>query len=276
MNKFFTTICLAIVCSTAFAQLAVPYNETFESFTPFTQPGNGWVTTTPVGFQVYSTHGTNSSKGLIKNLNNFTTKDSVTSPSIGKVAANSYLKFDYRIVDFSLYPSFGTIIASGDQIRVAVSANGGPFVDVITIDQTNHITASSFVKDSVSLSQFANDSIKIRFAVKRASAGDYFVDFDNIEVTGTSIPSSINENTLANGFSVYPNPAVNSFTLNFGNNVGAKNVSIYNMAGQLVYSQPIEPSNGKITVSTQNIPSGLYLIQALINGRFENKKLIIK
>ena len=86
MKKPLLLLITLITLGTLQAQQAVPYNETFETFTPFTAPGGGWTG----GFQVYSTHGGGSSKGLIKNLNNFTTKDSATTPKIGVVTATSY------------------------------------------------------------------------------------------------------------------------------------------------------------------------------------------
>ncbi len=252
---------------------AIPYTETFESFTAFTAPGNGW----QGGFQVYSTHGVSSSKGLIKNLNNFTTKDSTITPKMGVVAASSWLKFDYRIVEFSLYPSTSTILSQGDMLQVSVSANGGAYSPVLTIDQSNHVTSTAFKTDSVDISQFAGDSIRVKFAVKRGTTGDYFVDLDNINVSGGgTLPSSVNE-IAANGIKIYPNPAVESFTIYTKNAAGNSiKVELFNMLGQKVFSQLVMPAaNGLAIINTNGLAKGLYVVNVLENGHTYTQKLFI-
>lgn len=252
---------------------AIPYNENFETFTAFTTPGGGW----QGGFQVYSTHGTSSSKGLIKNLNNFTTKDSTITPKMGVVSATSWLKFDYRIVEFSLYPSTATVLGQGDMLSISVSANGGAYTNIYTINQSNHITSTAFKTDSVDLSAFAGDSIRIKFGVKRGTTGDYFVDLDNIKVSGeTTLPSAVNELT-ANSVKLYPNPAKGSFTIQTkSNTIVPVSIELYNMAGQKVLSQNIMPTAaGVATVDASVVAKGLYVASITEGSRTYKQKLMI-
>lgn len=245
------------------AQQAVPYNENFETFTAFTTPGGGW----QGGFQVYSTHGVGSSKGLIKNLNNFTTKDSTTSPKIGVVTATSYVKFDYRFVEVSLYPSFSYMLAAGDYLKVQAAGSSGTYTTLATIDMNNHTTATAFKTDSVSLSQFAGDSIRVRFKVQRGSAGDYFVDIDNLAVTGEgSIPSGINNQPAATSFSPFPNPSNGRISFKLNNTTLPVNLSMVNMLGQTVYYKPIAGNNGLYTAADLNLTPGLYIAKVNYNN----------
>lgn len=273
MKKLLLSIFMLAALSLSAQVQSIPYTETFEGFTAFTTPGSGW----QGGFQVYLTHGTGSSKGLIKNLNNFTTKDSATTPKMGVVTATSWLKFDYRIVEFSLYPSTATVLTQGDMLKVSVSANGGAFTEVMTIDQSNHITSTSFVTDSVDISQFAGDSIRIKFAVKRGSTGDYFVDLDNIKVTGTTVvPTGLNESNAAN-FKIYPNPAKGSFVVQSkGNITNEISVELFNMLGQKVVSQKMVPgSNGAAMVDVSSIAKGLYVVSVEEGKRTYKQKMLI-
>lgn len=252
---------------------AIPYNENFEGFTAFTAPGGGW----QGGFQVYSTHGTTSSKGLIKNLNNFTTKDSTITPKMGVVSATSWLKFDYRIVDFSLYPATATVLTQGDMLKVSVSANGGAYTNILTIDQSNHVTTTAFKTDSVDLSAFAGDSIRIKFAVKRGTTGDYFVDLDNIKVSGeTTLPSAVNE-LAVNNIKLFPNPSKGTFTIQTkSNTIAPISVELYNMAGQKVLSQKMMPTAaGLATIDASAVAKGVYVVSVTEGSKNYKQKLMI-
>lgn len=272
MKQLFLLLTLAFIAGNTNAQQAVPYTETFESFTPFTTPGGGW----SGGFQVYSTHGTNSSKGLIKNVNNFTTKDSTTSPKIGVVTATSYLKFDYRFVEVSLYPSTSTLLGPGDMLTVKAAGSDGIYNTMLTIDQNNHTASTAFKTDSVSLSEFAGDSIKVRFVIKRGTTGDYFIDIDNLAVTGGgSIPSGLTEVNANSTFVPYPNPAVNEFSFKLKSNTAAVNVELINMLGQKVYNNSVKANNGTYTVADLNVAPGLYIARVNDNGNVLTHKVYI-
>jgi hypothetical protein len=272
MKKPLLLLITLITLGTLQAQQAVPYNETFETFTPFTAPGGGWTG----GFQVYSTHGVGSSKGLIKNLNNFTTKDSATTPEIGVVTATSYLKFDYRFVEVSLYPSFSYTLAAGDYLNIKAAGSNGVYVTLASIDMANHTPTTSFTRDSVSLAQFAGDSIKVRFAVHRGTSGDYFVDLDNIGVTGAgSLPSGIAEQTAKNNFEPYPNPANTEFSFKLKTAAPFVTVELFNMIGQSVYNKTVANNNGLFTVSDFNLSTGMYIARVNNNGTLLTRKIHI-
>lgn len=275
MKKIILLSTALLGCSLLNAQInAVPYVEDFESYAPFAPPNNGWTG----GLQVYLTHGVNSSKGLIKNLNNFATKDSSTTPEIGPLPANSQLKFDYRIVDFSLYPSTATQLVAGDLLEVQVSSNGGAFTSLYSITQANHVTSTAFKTDSISLASMSGTTIKLRFKAKRGTTGDYFIDIDNISVAGTTEPidtTSVTEKESIK-LTILPNPNTNgSFALVHPKVCDVGNLTIYNLLGQDVYSRPLN-INTTSTVINANLKAGVYVVKLTTKGFTATKRLVVE
>ena len=84
--------------------------------------------------------------------------------------------------------------------------------------------------------------------------GNY--SFTNVEVTDDI--SSIEEPSKMNGnVIVYPNPAKNTLTI-FLTQDGLKNISIYNLVGQMVYSSETQQTNHQVDISGLN--TGLYIL----------------
>lgn len=276
MKKIILLGAALLGCSLLNAQVnAVPYVEDFESYAPFAPPNNGWTG----GFQVYLTHGVNSSKGLIKNLNNFATKDSSTTPEIGPLPANSQLKFDYRIVDFSLYPSTATQLVAGDLFEIQASVvGGGPFVPIYTVTSANHVPSTAFKTDSVFLTALTGSNIKLRFVAKRGVTGDYFIDIDNISVAGATEPfdtTSVTEKESIK-LTILPNPNTNgSFALVHPKVCDVGNLTIYNLLGQDVYSRPLN-INTTSTVINANLKAGVYVVKLTTKGFTATKRLVVE
>ncbi len=78
-------------------------------------------------------------------------------------------------------------------------------------------------------------------------------------------------------FKLYPNPADNSVNIDFGLKYSKiNNVSILNIQGQRVINTPTK-SQQKITISTESLVSGIYLIELSSNEGFKSvEKLVIK
>ena len=75
------------------------------------------------------------------------------------------------------------------------------------------------------------------------------------------------ENTLENGFNVYPNPNNGEFTISFNANVGNVKMEILDIQGRVVYS--VLESNVQIgftkQVSMNEISNGVYMIRVTSN-----------
>ena len=112
--------------------------------------------------------------------------------------------------------------------------------------------------------------------VLRFSLLDFGFDLDSFELTSGSLSVSefnINASAL---FKIYPNPALSSFTIKT-EGVAWKSLSIYNVLGQIMYSD--FSGKEKITINAQNqfMKSGIYLVEMIDqNGKRFVRKLIVK
>lgn len=84
----------------------------------------------------------------------------------------------------------------------------------------------------------------------------------------TSFTGELN---VESGVSVYPNPATGYFNLEVQNNA-AKNITLFNVVGDLVFSKEIDRNLIRIEISS--LPKGLYIIKVYGDGWISQKKLI--
>ena len=87
----------------------------------------------------------------------------------------------------------------------------------------------------------------------------------NIKV---EIPTSISENTLES-VKVYPNPVRNM--LNIDNLSTEANISIYNMAGQLVISE--QAVSGTNSIDLSSLSAGLYIVRMQDGNNVRTEKV---
>ena len=86
--------------------------------------------------------------------------------------------------------------------------------------------------------------------------------FDTTKVTTTIHKVSVTSGQL----SVYPNPSNGEFTLSIRNyKLGIRNVKIYNVLGEQVYSQS-NIQNPAFNINLSNQPNGVYLYRVLNEG----------
>lgn len=80
-----------------------------------------------------------------------------------------------------------------------------------------------------------------------------------------------------NGFSLYPNPAKNSFSVKSGTSELIKTVLVYDLSGKMLLSKKVIISNNETTISTENLTSGIYLVTIeTTNGNKFNNKLLVE
>jgi len=94
-------------------------------------------------------------------------------------------------------------------------------------------------------------------------------------VNGAAI--GINEtNQQQPSWTIYPNPAANSSTIAIESSVNNGVLEIYNSLGSKVYSQNISnESNSEISLNTQNLTNGIYIVSLKSDNQTWQKKLII-
>jgi hypothetical protein len=78
----------------------------------------------------------------------------------------------------------------------------------------------------------------------------------------------------ASDFSLYPNPARNSFNLITPNNSEDKTLEIFDIQGRKVISKIVSSTQSEI--NTQGMPSGVYLVKVSASNGSETKKLVIQ
>jgi len=202
----------------------LPYLQDFEA--PTTLADINWTGT----FSIMTNHGTSGSKGLSRNLWSSATTGVATTPPIGPLAPDSELKFDYRYVNYSSYPSTPFTPGAGDQFLVQVSTDGVSFSTVHTINQSNHITSMDFAPVTINLAAYSG-TIYVKFDAAWAT-GDYYLDIDNVMVREVPLAPIIlvSPDAWDFGTKLINTTTPKEFTItNIG--VGSLNVSSVNVTG---------------------------------------------
>lgn len=153
----------------------VPFAENFES-------GNlpaGWKTDTQT--TVGQGHS-NLSYVISDNLSSSDRAMEVVTPSVGLIQTGDSLTFQYRIVNFIGNGTVPATLGARDTIAVQISTDcGSNYITKYVIRNTNHQPDTALQKVVVYLNEFAGKAIRVRL-LAGWGAGDYWVDFDNINI----------------------------------------------------------------------------------------------
>ncbi|MGB5070486.1 MAG: T9SS type A sorting domain-containing protein [Flavobacteriales bacterium] len=173
---------------TVIAPVAVPY---LQDFSAGTFPAN-WINGTT--WSVATGHGQTNS-GLYKNLYSSVTTAQFTMVKLGSISSSTNLKFDYRIVDFTSYPTTATPNSPAwGNIQVQVSTDcGNSFSLFQTIDNTNHSSSLAWATKTYSLAAYVGQQVTFRF-IANWTSGDWYADFDNFDI---STPAAIDMGATA-------------------------------------------------------------------------------
>lgn len=99
------------------------------------------------------------------------------------------------------------------------------------------------------------------------------------ELKGTYRPCTNNTTEIpANSFNIWPNPARNLINISFDNPAQTNaSIIIYDLLGQIVYTQKLASSNNtSIQITTNILPTGSYWIQLSTPSTTLNQTIIIK
>lgn len=164
---------------TKYPPLTLPHLEDFESTTPLAY----WTT----AFLSGNGHG-NTSNVMYRNINlaNTTGRALMDMRKTGPLNSRSYLTFDYRIVN-SPAGTTGTTLTT-DSVFVLMSNDCGTSYDSIyLISSANHTTSASMKHIVISVSAYAGTRVMPGFYVKRGTAGNYFLDIDNVALSNAAV-----------------------------------------------------------------------------------------
>jgi hypothetical protein len=164
---------------TTYPALTVPHLEDFESTTPLAY----WTT----NFLSGNVHG-NTSTVMYRNISFSATTGSalMDGRKIGPLNSRSYLTFDYRIVN-SPAGTTGTTLTT-DSVFVLISNDCGLGYDTVyVITSSNHVTSASMKHIVLPASAYAGNKVMPGFYVKRGTAGNYFLDIDNVAISNAAV-----------------------------------------------------------------------------------------
>jgi sugar lactone lactonase YvrE len=96
-----------------------------------------------------------------------------------------------------------------------------------------------------------------------AAGNIYISDNGNLRIRETYSTAGVNNITNNTGMRIYPNPSNGQFNLVITNyQLGAKyNVSVFNMIGEMVYSNQASIQNSTMSVDMNGQPNGVYIVR---------------
>lgn len=176
---------MAVATRTTTTGTPAPY---FQDFAAGTTPA-GWVNTSSWSFA--TNHGV-TNNGIYKNIYSAGTSGSFNLLKLGTLTGSEGIAFDFRILNWSGYPTAGTPAGNWGSIKVQVSTDcGATYTDIGTIDNTNHTqTAQNWYNKVYSLAAYAGQNVTIRILGTWAS-GDYYVDMDNFNIASCFAPTGL-------------------------------------------------------------------------------------
>ena len=144
-------------------------------------------------FSVRDNGGVLNSKRFTRNLYASQTTGQFGTP-YAQIVPLSKMAFYYRAVNFTGYPSTPTPAASFS-FKVKISTDYGvTFTDIYTFDPGSYVASVDYKLVEIPLAAYAGQTVMFLFESTR-SAGDFYLDFDDISVTA-ALPGLefVNEN----------------------------------------------------------------------------------
>lgn len=282
MKKITISLTQTIVCAITIVLIftvhhaksqTFPLSENF-NLTPDSTLPAGW---SRAGYamtfaNVYQNEGTgNSNAARLQIHSTHVMNDSVFTPVIGTITANTLLSVSYKFIQAPAddYTQSGPYVAGNFssntfylpnvfppsfQIVVIDVSNNSKTV-IMQADSTNHISNTAYISKTLNLSGFSGQNIKIAFVLNGLSE-DYLSDLwlDDLNINDYTV--SINkQETKKETTHVFPNPAEDKLTIQCDETVTA---TVYDITGRVVYKESIsEPLH---TVNLAKNPAGLYTV----------------
>lgn len=107
----------------------------------------------------------------------------LNSPTFGYVQEGDSLSFDYRFVDFGLPGEVARQLLLGDSLTVSISIDcGATYETIFKVDLENHEPSEEMKTIRLSLENYIDERVKLRFNTYRGITGDFYIDIDNINI----------------------------------------------------------------------------------------------
>jgi hypothetical protein len=236
-----------------------------EDFSVSTELPDGWTNTND--FIVMPSHGA-TGNGASVNLNASEMFAVLYSSNFCGAVSDSYLRFKYRYVNKTDYPSTGTAPANIGSLTISV--DNGTTNNIHTITPSNHIQSSSFATIDLPIGTYVNGMpIKITFGAIWGT-GDYYLDIDDVEIYQLSGIEDIQQSQIL----LFPNPVsdelhISAPEMNSSNQI----IRIMSITGELVYE--IESAGAtEVIVDVRSLSSGLYVVTVQSGSEMNYSKFI--
>lgn len=107
------------------------------------------------------------------------------------------------------------------------------------------------------------------------SNGPFVTDFMHEQLCVQGLSLAKKPETVL--FSIYPNPAEESFFIDVPSNEWNWNVSVINMLGQTIHAEEMQNHQNRISVHASDFKSGIYMVKLTSNdGKEAMKKVVIR
>ncbi len=99
---------------------------------------------------------------------------------------------------------------------------------------------------------------------------------DNINLSAQNFTPTVSVNEFVSGkFNIFPNPATDLVTITNSENIGIKEIAVYDLNGKIVKSQKFKKEN-EILLNTEDLNSGTYFLHIVTDEGTGIKKLVKK
>lgn len=266
--KKFLLLGLIVFSLTVQAQV-FPFSEGFGTTSSNTLP-NGWTG----DMRVLSYHGINDDKAMTSDMSSVDVNDTAQTPWIGPLNNNTEIFFFYRIVDEFIYPSTEKHYTGSDFLKVQLTTDEVNYTDLFILDSSNQIATLNFKKQSLYLTTYGGQNIKLRFLTQYNAGSSYFVDIDSVRARVGTNPNGTEEQHEA-AFSLFPNPCNTSCQIRLADFTTAKKyqVTLFDALGNALMVEALNTSNFEL--QTFNLPSGVYFLQLQTTEAILTRKLLI-
>ena len=251
-NKTITLAGMAIVCDVI---TTFPFIENFEPTSPtrtcwsFEDANNDGST-----FQFMAYDDVNLGVAVYFYNASSAANDWLISPEM-TLPADAHVGYNYACAGAS-YP---------EQYSVWIIPQGGTTASAVNVLPTQTVTNSNAATNSVDISAYAGQTVRIAFKVESA-ADMYYLYFDDFAVT-----EGVGINDVENNVSIYPNPATEVLNVNANSNI--QSVEVLNIMGQTIQSYSANDNNTQINIS--NLANGVYMVKINTENGVVNQKFTV-
>ncbi|MBO3116993.1 T9SS type A sorting domain-containing protein [Winogradskyella sp. DF17] len=169
--------------------------------------------------------------------------------------------------------NFGTTSppVNESSVNILLSVDGGLTFPVVLLANTPNDGVQDIVIPNV-------DATNCRIMVEAATNIFYNINRQDFEIQRD--PLSIDDNSLENLISVYPNPTDNQLFIEASGTLlnQTLDIDLYDINGRFILDTTFSPLNGQnnLAVDVSNLQPGMYLLKVGSEDRFINKKIIIE